>query len=179
MNNNDLNNEIIELPKLKEKKTVKQYIKELIPYVIILLVVIVIRTYFVTPIIVNGESMQPTLKGGELMILNKRASISRFDVVVVDIGSEKIIKRVIALPGESITCENGIIYVNDKKQEENYSKGVTPDFEKVKLDDDEYFVLGDNRENSLDSQELGPFKKDLIKGKTSFIIFPFTKFGNI
>lgn len=163
------------------KKTSKllNFVKELIPYVIILIVVVIIRTYFFTPIMVSGPSMQPTLKGGELMILNKRGKVDRFDIVVVDIKTEEIIKRVIALPGETIACENGIIYVNGRRQDEDYSKGVTSDFSKVTLGDDEYFVMGDNREDSLDSEELGPMKAEQIKGTTSLVLFPFNKFGNI
>ena len=154
-------------------------VKELLPYAIILIVVVLIRSFVVTPIMVSGPSMKPTLEGGEIMILNKIYEIDRFDVVVVDIKTEEIIKRVIALPGETISCENGKIYVNGKKQEEKYSMGITGDFEKIKLADDEYFVLGDNREDSLDSEELGPMKESQIKGTTSLILYPFNKFGNI
>ena len=94
--------------KKNENKIIK-FIKELIPYVIIFIVVVLIRTYLFTPIIVSGPSMQPTLDGGELMILNKRdTKYERFDVVVVDTGSEDIIKRIIAMPGESISCEDGV-----------------------------------------------------------------------
>ena len=161
----------------KELKGFLKFLKELLPYVIILIVVVLIRTYLFTPILVNGPSMQPTLNGGEVMILNKRATIERFDIVVVDIGGEDIIKRVIALPGENIVCEDGVVYVNGKKQEEDYSQGNTSDFPLTELNDDEYFVMGDNREDSLDSRKLGTFKKSQIKGTTNFIIFPFTKFG--
>lgn len=163
----------------KKDSVVVKVIKELIPYVIILVVVVLIRTYLFTPIMVSGPSMQPTLEGGEIMILSKVSKVDRFDIVVVDIKTEDIIKRVIALPGETISCENGIIYVNGKKQEESYSKGVTGDFSKVTLADDEYFVLGDNREDSLDSEELGPMKVEQIKGTTSLVLFPFNKIGNI
>ena len=170
---------VVEVNKKEESKYVK-FIKELIPYVIILIVVVLIRTYLFTPIIVSGPSMKPTLDGGELMILNKLDdNFERFDVVVVDIGSEDIIKRIIAMPGESISCENGIIYVNGRKQEESYSQGRTNDFEKVVLKDDEYFVMGDNREDSKDSRHLGPIKKDSLKGSTKLVLFPFSDFGNI
>ena len=57
--------------------------------------------------------------------------------------------------------------------------GVTGNFDKVKLNDDEYFVLGDNREDSLDSEELGPMKEEQIKGTTSLVLYPFNKIGNI
>lgn len=176
--NEEENIEEIKKEKNKDSKLVG-IIKELVPYVIILIVVVLIRTYLFTPILVSGSSMNPTLDGGEIMILNKIADVDRFDVVVVDIGTEEIIKRVIALPGETISCENGIIYVNGKKQEEEYSMGITNDFDKVILEDDEYFVLGDNRQDSLDSEELGPMKKDQIKGTAKLVLFPFNKIGNI
>ncbi|MGN1370814.1 MAG: signal peptidase I [Candidatus Coprovivens sp.] len=161
------------------KNTLLKVIKELVPYVIILIVVVLIRTYLFTPIMVSGQSMKPTLDGGEIMILNKTSKINRFDIVVVDIKTEDIIKRVIALPGETISCENGVIYVNGKRQDESYSIGITGNIEKITLADDEYFVLGDNREDSLDSEELGPMKETQIKGVTSLVLFPFTKIGNV
>ena len=154
-------------------------IKELIPYVVILVVVVLFRTFIATPVLVNGPSMNPTLENGEIMILNKRAKIDRFDIVVVNTGDEEIIKRVIALPGETIACEEGRVYVNGRLQEEDYSKGITSDFKKIKLADDEYFVMGDNRENSKDSRAYGPFKAKKIKGTTKLVIFPFKKAGNV
>ena len=162
----------------KEDRLVK-FVLELIPYLVILVVVVVIRTYICTPIIVSGPSMQPTLDGGELMLLNKLSNFDRFDVVVVDIETEEIIKRIIALPGETITCERGIVYVNGKRQDEEYSQGYTFDFEKITLAEDEYFVMGDNREDSKDSRMIGPIKEDQIKGTAKFVLYPFGEFGNI
>ena len=155
------------------------FLKELLPYIIILIVVVLIRSYVVTPIMVNGPSMEPTLNGGEIMILNKLGKIDRYDIVVVDTGSEDIIKRVIAMPGETISCEEGIVYVNGRRQDEEYSDGITSDFDVIKLADDEYFVMGDNREDSLDSRKFGAFKEEQIKGTTNLILFPFKEFGKI
>lgn len=174
-------NEEVETVSDKEERPNKvvNFVKSLIPYVIIFVVIVLIRTFLITPIVVSGPSMKPTLKGGELMILNKLGDFERFDVVVVDIGYEEIIKRVIAMPGETIACEKGIIYVNGKMQEDKYGSGVTFDFEKVTLAEDEYFVMGDNRQDSKDSRHIGPVKKDAIKGTTSLVLFPFSSFGNI
>lgn len=168
-----------EVVESKENNKVMAVIKELIPYVIILVVVVSFRTFIATPIIVHGSSMNPTLDGGELMVLNKRSKVDRFDIVVVDTGGEEIIKRVIAMPGETIACENGKVYVNGRLQEEDYSQGVTNDFEKVTLEDNQYFVMGDNRENSKDSRAYGPFKDTQIKGTTKLVLFPFNKIGNV
>lgn len=170
--------EEIIIEETKKDKFIR-FIKSLIPYVIIFIVVMLIRTFIVTPIVVSGPSMKPTLNGGELMILRKTKEFDRYDVVVVDIGSEEIIKRIIAMPGESISCEKGIIYINGRRQDEKYGSGITFDFDKVELDDDEYFVMGDNRQDSKDSRHIGPVKKDSIKGTTSLVLFPFSSFGNI
>lgn len=170
---------------LMEDNKVLKFFKELIPYVIILILVLVLRTYVFTPIKVNGTSMVPTLDGGEFMILTKynKNDLNRDDIVIVAIEhndiKEDLIKRIIALPGETVSCKDGIIYVNSKKREEKYGKGVTNDFEKIKLGKNEYFVLGDNRETSLDSSEFGAIKKSQIKGKANFVVFPFDKFGKV
>ena len=167
---------------MKEEK--KNWFKELLPYIIILIVVILIRSFIATPVRVSGESMFDTLDGGEIMILTKLGEINRYSMVVanIDVDNQKgdtVIKRVYGLPNETIKCENGIIYINDKKIEDFYAYGTTFDFEEVKLGDDEYFLLGDNRIVSLDSRYVGPVHKKDIEGTTSFIIFPFNKFGKV
>ena len=80
---------------------------------------------------------------------------------------------------KQIKCENGIIYINDHKIDDPYAYGKTDDFESVTLKDDEYFILGDNREISLDSHIFGPEKRENIKGVADFIIFPFSRFGKV
>lgn len=157
----------------------KNKLKELIPYVVIIIFVLLIRTYIVTPIKVNGTSMYKTLKGNEICILNKLAKIDRFDIIVTKYEGEKLIKRVIGLPGETVQAENGSIYINDVKLNDEYGYGKTEDFAKVKLEADEYYVLGDNREISKDSRIIGPIKEKKIKGTTNLIIFPFNKIGKI
>ena len=157
----------------------KKIIKEIYPYVIIVVAVILFRSFIATPILVKGRSMYDTLKGNEMMILNKLAKIDRYDIVVVDEedDSDYIIKRVIAMPGETIYCIDNEIYVNDKKIKDEFAYGETEDFEKITLKKDEYFVMGDNRAISKDSRIIGPVKKKDIKGTTKFIIFPFNKIG--
>ena len=159
------------------KKT--EIVKEIIPYVIIIIVVIVIRTFILTPVIVNGSSMSPTLKGKEVMLLSKLSNIKRFDVVVIKARDDRLIKRVIAMPGETIEIKDNQIFINDKLLKENFGKGITSDVGKRTLKSDEYYVLGDNREDSKDSRFYGPFKKKDIQGSTSFIIYPFKSFGKI
>lgn len=156
----------------------KKILKELVPYIMILVVVVLIRTFIVTPIIVDGDSMSPTLTDDEMMLLNKLGSIERNDIVVINNEEGYIIKRVIALPGESIECRDGVIYINDEKYDDNFAS-KTDDFVKQFLNDDEYFVMGDNRLVSMDSRIFGAVTKEEILGTTNFVIYPFNKFGKI
>jgi len=157
-------------------------IKELIPYLIIVLVVVTIRTFIITPIMVQGESMVPTLDGGELMLLKKYdTDYKRFDIVVINksVEGDNLIKRVIGLPGETIRVRNNTLYINDRVVEDKYAYGDTGNFQEITLGKDEYFLMGDNREISKDSRTLGVIKKKEIEGTVGIIIFPFNKFGNV
>ena len=158
----------------------KTILKEVLSYVIIILVVVLIRTFVGTPVKVSGTSMYPTLNGKEIMILYKMdRKYSRNDIVVIKTEHGDIIKRVIGLPGETISIENSSIYINSRKIKDKHGKGVTSDYKKIVLKDNEYFCLGDNRENSMDSRVYGPFKDTDIKGTTKFVLFPFSKLGNV
>ena len=157
-------------------------VKEIIPYLIIVFIVILIRTFLFTPIRVNGSSMYPTLRDKEIMILNKIGKrvngLKRYDIVVLK-DEDYLIKRVIGLPGETISCQDGIIYINGKKIKDDYGYGETNDFDPTIIPKGQYFVLGDNRENSKDSRYIGNISKKSIKGKTSFILFPLKKIGKV
>ena len=156
-------------------------IKEIIPYIVIVLVVVLIRTFIITPVRVDGDSMKNTLKNGDILLLYKLGSINRLDIIVLDEekDNEKIIKRVIGLPGETVAIKKGKIYINDKVIDDEYVYGETSDYDKVTLEDDEYFILGDNRLISKDSRYFGPIKENEIKGKIVFRLFPFTKIGMV
>ncbi len=153
-------------------------IKGLIPYVLILVAVILIRIYVVTPAFVSGTSMSPTLKDNDLVLLKKfDKTYKRFDIVVVRLPEENLIKRVIGLPGETIRYKDNMLYINDRVIEDTYAYGITGNFQEVVLKEDEYFLMGDNREVSLDSRIIGKIKKDEIEGKVGIIIYPFSKIG--
>lgn len=150
-------------------------IKELIPYVVIVVVVVLIRTFIVTPVVVSGDSMVPSLKDGQLLLLNKLSyrfkEIERFDVVVIKVGKNEIIKRVIGLPGETVEYRDNKLYINGSLLETEYDF-ETDDFEEKLISDNEYFVLGDNRRVSSDSRIIGMIKRKDIIGKTSISILP-------
>lgn len=165
------------------KKSTK---KELIIYGSIILAIILIRTFIITPVRVNGTSMNETLEDGEIMILNKIDytfnEINRYDIVVVKTEDSKIIKRVIGLPGETLKYENNILYINGKETEEPYLTEETEDFNITELGYDKipqdcYFVMGDNRNNSSDSRIIGCVKKENIEGSASLVIYPFKEAG--
>lgn len=169
-----------------ETKPKKSLLRELLPYVIIVLVVVLIRTFIMTPVQVDGASMYPTLEDKEILILKKYDhSFERFDVIVFDYKGSRLIKRIVGLPGETIEYKNNKLYVDGKSVAENFDRNAaTEDFklEDIGYDvipDGKYFVMGDNRTNSTDSRIIGLVDEDQIKGSTNLSIFPFDKMGTI
>ena len=166
----------------------KSGMKNLLSYVVVIIVALLIKEYVFSPIKVNGTSMYPTLKDGDIMILNEIGyylnGLNRFDIVVVNNGGEKIIKRVIGLPGEVVEYKDNILYINGEEIKEDFSHEITHNFTLSEINqtiipDDYYFVVGDNRPNSKDSRMIGLIHKSQIRGKTSFIVYPFDKIGSV
>ena len=154
-----------------------KFIKTIYPYIIIAIVVILIRTYILTPVIVSGSSMDNTLKNGELLLLKKfDKNYERFDIVVFDYNNSKLVKRIIGLPGETLEYKDGVLYINGQVVDDPFAS-ITKDFKLSDLNinvipDDYYFVMGDNRTNSSDSRIIGPINKSSINGITSFSLWP-------
>ena len=157
-------------------------------YVVIILIVLLIKRFVFTPIRVSGDSMKPNLLDGEVMFLNEIGyhlnGVKRFDIVVVEKNDDKLIKRVVGLPGETIKYVDNKLYINGEVVEEPFEHKDTPDFSLEALNlkripKGYYFVIGDNRTNSLDSRQIGLIKKSEIRGKTNFIIYPFKKWGKV
>ena len=155
----------------------KKFIKELIPYIIIIICVVLIRTFIVTPVRVDGVSMNPTLENNEILILNKLdKSYNRFDIVVFNYNNEKLVKRIIGLPGETIKVKNNKLYINNKYIEEDFTHKDTDDYEyELVIPKNSYFVMGDNRSNSLDSRFIGPINKQNIEGTVNLSLLPLKK----
>ena len=180
---------------LDNKEEKKSTGRSLIGWLLYLLVIIGLAYPIVTFVgqrtKVSGPSMQNTLHNGDNLIVDKLSyrfhDPERFDIVVFPVvrdGKEEYyIKRVIGLPGETVQIIDGYVYINGEKLDENYGAEVMNDAgraaEPITLGDDEYFVLGDNRNDSTDSRDpdVGVLKKSDLMGRAWLRIYPFNKFG--
>ena len=167
----------------------KKIVKEILSYVLIIVLVLLFKHFIISPIRVDGKSMNPTLNNGEIMLLNEIGyrlhGVERFDIVVIDTEDDVIIKRVIGLPGEKVEYKDNKLYINDKEVKEDFTHEVTHNFtlediNATKVPKDSYFVVGDNRGNSTDSRIIGFIHKDQIRGKViKKVLFPFSKIRTV
>ncbi|MBS5929987.1 MAG: signal peptidase I, partial [Enterococcus durans] len=149
----------------------------------------IIRGFVLIPVPVEGNSMENILKQGDMVVMEKFSTIKRFDVVVFQLADGTIyIKRVIGLPGETISYENDQLRVNGKIVKEPFlTKNIKTDHESLpyttdftleelinqkKLPENSYFVLGDNRRVSKDSRSFGTISQEDILGKARFVYYP-------
>lgn len=164
-------------------REIKEFFFDSIKYIIGIILIICFLMYVATLQQVVGPSMSPNLKNSDLLILNKavyklrepkRGEVISFEYT----GTKYLIKRIIGLPGESIEVKNNILYIDGKPFEEDYldSSVITKDFKLYeKIPKDSYFVMGDNRMDSMDSRDFGPIKEKDIIGKVLFRIWPINK----
>ena len=183
------------------KKELIEWLKSIIFAVIF---VGLINMFFV-PTMVYSISMNPTLVEKDLLILRRTEDVNRGDIVsfksslkisegdvaklnviqklYVNTESNKnLIKRVIGLPGDSVKIEDEKVYINGNLQDEPYLGSTTNGMVSIdKLDENEYFMMGDNRSHSLDSryESVGTVSGDKIIGKVLFRILPFSKIGKV
>ena len=189
----------------KEKKSEKEskkpeeinIVKELLS-LIIYIGLVVLLCYFVINFVgcrsrVDGSSMNPTLSDGDNLWVDKLSyrfgNPKRFDVIIFNYDEDTTyVKRIIGLPGETVRIDqDGHIFINDQLLKEDYGKEVILPTnlgrasQPVVLGEDEYFVLGDNRNNSQDSRwaDVGNVNRKDIVGKVILRIYPFSKFGTI
>lgn len=196
--NQEFENEPIELieAETEEQKKKRQHkmVFEIVTYLLILFLCIkIIPEYIVQHTIVDGPSMEDTLQDRDHLIVEKISyrldKLNRFDIIAFYPYGKEIedyyIKRIIALPGETIQIKGSDIYINGEVLEENYGKdpityaGIAA--EPITLGEDEFFVLGDNRTVSFDSRsaEVGIVKKEQIGGRAILRIWPLSEFGTI
>ena len=177
-------------------------------FVVSAIVILLFVNFVAHPVRVDGRSMYPTLKDGEFGFTNVGGvllnGVERGDIVVVTMKEEgqktHWVKRVIGLPGDTVSCVNDVVYINRKVLDEtkyidpdyrqslvdkfgyfnkvpNADNTNVEDFEEVKLKDDEYYVMGDNRPYSKDSRYVGPVKKSQIFAKKMLVLLPISDIG--
>ena len=145
--------------------------------------------YFIATIFaVKGESMEPNFKDGEYLVVNRISYFihapNRGDVVALKFPGreqDKYIKRIIGLPNETVEIKSGTVYINGGKLKEDYLPYYTktsPDMIKT-LRSNEYFVLGDNRDNSNDSRFWGTCPRENLLGKAIFTLFPLSDWSAV
>jgi len=173
--------------KEKEKKTLKQ---EIISWIVTLataiVLALVIRTFIFEPIRVAGSSMADTLHNGEITFTFKTGYLfndpQRQDVVICRYPNRKeyFVKRVMGVPGDTIAILGTTVYINGQPVEEPYLTAERNRYDHtmlpITLGENEYFVMGDNRDNSNDSRNLtkvGPITRDMIVGHVACVLFPF------
>lgn len=166
----------------------KQALWEIIKFTVITIAIVVpVRAYVAQPFIVSGSSMDPTFRDGEYLIIDEFSyhfrGPNRGEVVVFRYPKDPakfFIKRVIGLPGETLSLSPEGITVTKKdgetvRIEEGYVVEQFLPTQTVKLRQDEYYVLGDNRPQSLDSRVWGPVEEEFIKGRVLVRLLPLSK----
>lgn len=177
-------------------------------FVVSAIVILLFVNFVAHPVRVDGKSMYPTLKDGEFGFTNVGGvllnGVERGDIVVVTMEEDgqktHWVKRVIGLPGDTVTCVNDVVFINGKVLDEtqyidpdyrqscvdkfgyfnkvpNEDNTDVKDFDEVKLDNDEYYVMGDNRPYSKDSRYVGPVKKSQLFAKNMLVLLPFSDMG--
>lgn len=169
----------------------RKFVVEVCFYILLIFVcVFIVPKYVIQRTVVDGPSMLNTLHDGESLIVEKVSyhftDPDRYDIIVFypygrDDPEDYYVKRVIGLPGETIQVIGSDVYINGDKLGETYGKDPIQDpgvaSEPIKLADDEFFVMGDNRTVSEDSRFFGPVKKSNISGRALLRIYPFDSFG--
>jgi signal peptidase I len=162
----------------------KEFVKDTLKYVIFVVAVIVIAVYVIGLQQIVGDSMNPTFKNNDVILIDKLTpsfvELKRGDVISFYFEESKyLIKRIIGLPGETLEIKDDKIYINGKAIKDYVKDVHTSDFSLSeygyeRIPDDMYFVLGDNRENSMDSRDyrVGLVKRENIVGKKLIRLWP-------
>ena len=162
------------------KETVKRIFSRriVITFVIFVSVVLLVSICFTSVNTISGNSMQPTMDSGNVVFVNKLTdTYRRFDIVIIKTPDSRIVKRVIGLPGDTVQIKDGYVYINGDQLDDVVSEKTEfagTAFQPLTLGEGEYFVLGDNREESKDSryEDIGVIKQEQIVGRVVFSAIP-------
>jgi len=183
------------VPAPEQKKGLSENAKEWIKDILIAIVVAFLVLQFIKPTIVQEHSMENTLVANDYLFISKQSyrlfgDPQRGDIIVfhssltTSDGSEKLlVKRIIAIPGDTISITGGVVYINGEPQDEPYTKdGYTnTEMDEVYVPEGKLFCMGDNRQNSRDSRDsaIGLVDEDEVLGKAVFRLFPFSRIGGL
>lgn len=169
----------------QRESKIRSFLKILIPYIVVLAIVLILFNYVLMLNYIPSGSMEPTIMTGDILVSTRYDAdeIERYDIVVFKAVNEDVyyIKRVIGLPGETITVENGSVYADGVELDSSYINGVmdgSGDGIYI-VPEDGYFVMGDNRNNSNDSRFWGSVPSANIVAKAKFIVFPLSSIGSL
>jgi signal peptidase I len=161
------------------KPSTKQSVMSWIRFGLLLVMLFIVFRYVIGITLVNGNSMNPTLENKNVLLMSKYFyDIEQSDIVLVEENGFNIIKRVVAMPNDTVKIENGEVFINGEKLVEEYTKGISFDVEEFTIPENHYFIVGDNRTlgESLDSRDssIGPINKEQIVGNAIVKLFPFS-----
>lgn len=155
----------------KNKKEKRFSLADTLQFIFLLAVIALIIFIRQMPLFtVDGQSMNYTYADGDLLVGDTKAEFKQGDILIIysDVLSERIVKRCIGLPGDTVEIRDDQVYVNGNKLNEDYiAEPMRTEDMSVTLSDDEYFVMGDNRNHSTDSRDIGPIQKDKIQAKVT------------
>lgn len=165
-----------------ERDTVKGF-RKLTLCIFFFIAVLLFKNFCFDVVTVSGNSMFDTLKNEEVLVVQmQNETLNRGDIVIAKVGNFKVIKRIIALPNETVQIVDGKVYIDGVVLEEIYCD--TTEFagvakEPYRLSENEYFLMGDNRSGSEDSRVYGGVNIENIRGVATYRIYPFGVFGKL
>jgi len=201
MDNQEEKNNNVEVPNAKNETSSfkpapkqKSIWRELVEFIVIAVIIVVpFRIFIAQPFLVSGPSMDPTFDNGNYLIVDEISyrfeEPKRGEVIIFKFPTQltrDLIKRIIGLPGETVILDGETIKIVNSENPNGFllnqnfiqdKNKMSDEKREIKLANDEYFVMGDNRIVSSDSRSWGPLKRDLIIGRPLFRLYPFSRIG--
>lgn len=178
--------ERISRPKKKEKKEENEFLSWTYSLLIAVVCALLLRFFVFDFVVIEGNSMEPTLTSGQVVFVEKISyrfdKPDKGDIVISKYNDEKknYVKRVIANTDDEVKIEDGELFVNTMQLIEPYIlEKMIGDMQSYTVENHSVFLMGDNRNNSLDSRIVGSLDLGLVRGKALIVVWPFSEFGRI